>query len=153
MIESEEDADKTNTAWGTVDNDARSYYSKSTWDDGGYNNLGNNGLTYTFDKAYELNTIALLATDGMLFSYAKVKWWAEDGTNKTVSASVYTKKDSEGRVYYMLKLPQAVTTNKIQIGLARYLATSEYHLITVSEAYFYKYDTLRDEIMDLYTDR
>lgn len=152
MVDSDADAELTNTAWGTVDNNAASYYSKGTWDDGGFNALGNNGLTYTFDKAYKLDTIALLPTDGMQYSYAKVRWWAEDGTNQVVSASVYQKKDSEGRTYFMLKLPYAVTTNKIQIGLARYLAGGAYNLITVAETYFYHYDELRDEIMSLYTD-
>lgn len=152
MIDSEADEGLDKTAWGTVDNNSASYYSKSTWDDGGFNNLGNNGLIYTFDDAYKMDTISLLATDGMQFSYVKVKWWAEDGTSKTISASCNQQKDDEGRVYHVIKLPYAVTANKIQIGLARYLATSAYNLITVSEAYFYHYDNLRDEIMDLYID-
>ncbi len=140
------------TAWGTVDNDAASYYSKVTWDDGGYNNIGSKGLTYEFDQAYTLDSIALLPTDGMQYSYAQVRWWAEDGSSAVVRAAVSTMKDSEGRVYYLLKLPAAVTAKKIQIGLARYLATSAYQLITVAEVYFYHYDTLRDEIMALYAD-
>ncbi|MCI8513247.1 MAG: hypothetical protein HFI93_01240 [Lachnospiraceae bacterium] len=151
MVDSAQDTD-SDTAWGTVDNDAASYYSKTTWDDGGFNNLGRNGLFYEFDQAYTLDTIALLPTDGMQYSYAKVQWWDESGNASTVQASVQKKQDSEGRSYYMLKLPSAVTAKKIQIGLARYLATSAYHLITVSEVYFYHYDTLRDEIMALYTD-
>ena len=61
-------------------------------------------------------------------------------------------KDSENRTYYMLKLPNAVTAKKVQIGLARYLAGGSYNLITVAEVYFYHYDTLRDEIMALYAD-
>jgi len=140
------------TAWGTVDNDAASYYSKTAWDDGGYNTIGANGLTYEFDQAYRLDSIALLPTDGMQYSYAQVRWWAEDGSNAVVRATVQTLRDSEGRVYYMLKLPNAVTAKKLQIGLARYLAGGAYNLITVAEVYFYHYDTLRDEIMALYAD-
>lgn len=151
MIASAQDTD-SNTAWGTVDNDAASYYSKATWDDGGFNALGNNGVTYEFDQAYRLDTIALLPTDGMQYSYAQVRWWDENGKDTVVRASILPKQDAEGRGYYMLKLPSAVTATKIQIGLARYLATSAYHLITFSEVYFYHYDTLRDEIMALYTD-
>lgn len=152
MVDSPLDEGKDGTAWGAVDNNAASYYSKPTWDDGGFNNIGSNGLFFTFDKAYKLDTIALLPTDGMQYSYAKVKWWNESGEAAVISASILQQKDSEGRTYYLLKLPEAVTASKIQIGLARYLATSAYQLITVSEVYFYRYDELRDEIMALYTD-
>lgn len=152
MIESSADESLTNTAWGTVDNNAASYYSKNTWDDGGFNNLGNNGLTYTFDDEYKIDTIALLATDGMQFSYVKVRWWEANGNTASLSASVQQQKDAENRVYYVIKLPYAVNANKIQIGLARYLAGPAYELITVSEAYFYHYDELRNEIMGLYVD-
>lgn len=152
MMDSTADEGSDNTAWGTVDGDARSYYSKNTWDDGGFNNLGSNGLTYTFDDAYKMDTIVMLATNGMQFSYVKVRWWDADGKDTTVSASCQQAKDEQGRVYHVIKLPYAVTTDKIQIGLARYLATEAYRRITVSETYFYHYDDLRDEIMDLYAD-
>lgn len=152
MIESKVDENLTNTAWGTVDNNAASYYSKTTWDDGGFNNLGNNGLIYTFDDEYKIDTIALLATDGMQFSYVKVRWWEANGNTASVAASVQQQKDAQNRIYYVIKLPYAVNANKIQFGLARYLAGPAYGLITVSEAYFYKYDDLRDEIMALYID-
>ncbi|MCM1227855.1 MAG: fibronectin type III domain-containing protein [Clostridium sp.] len=152
MIESDADADLENTAWGTIDNNAASYYSKATWDDGGFNNLGSKGLTYTFDKTYKMDTIALLATEDMQYSYVHLRWWEDNGDAATISPSVQARKDSEGRVYYVIKLPYAVTANKVQIGLARYLAGGAYNLITVSEAYFFHYDELRDEIMALYSD-
>ncbi|MDE5945735.1 MAG: M60 family metallopeptidase, partial [Oscillospiraceae bacterium] len=152
MIDSELDADSDNTAWGAVDNNAASYYSKNTWDDGGFNNLGGNGLTYTFDGAYKMDTIALLVTGGADPFYAHVRYWTEDGKDQTVGASINTMKDSEGRVYYTLKLPEVVTATKIQIGLGRYWYTDEYKLITIAETYFYHYDELMDEIMDLYID-
>lgn len=152
MIDSEADANSNNSAWGTVDNNAASYYSKTTWDDGGFNNLGNNGLIYTFDQEYIIDQVALLATEGMQYSYVKVRWWDDDGNTASSSASVGLRKDAEGRNYYVIQLPYAVTANKIQIGLARYLAGGAYNLITVAEAYFYCYDFLRDEIMDLYAD-
>ncbi|MDE5754392.1 MAG: fibronectin type III domain-containing protein, partial [Oscillospiraceae bacterium] len=47
MISSELDEGLENTAWGAVDGNPASYYSKDTWDDGGFNGIGNNGLTYT----------------------------------------------------------------------------------------------------------
>lgn len=153
MTDSELDNGLNNTAWGTVDGNPFSYYTKSTWDDGGYNNLGANGLTYTFDKEYKMDTIALWRPTGsMNFGYQKVKWWTEDGTAHETGRiqCVQTMKDSKGRVYYMLKLPYAINAKKIQIGFSHSLASI--NNIAVSEVYFYHYDELMDEIMSLYED-
>ena len=140
------------TAWGTVDNDPLSYYFKNTWDDGGFNNLGKNGLIYEFDQAYKMDTIALLelAPQTYSYAYAKVRYWDENGTATDLgNVSVSRKLDAEERPYYVLKFPEPVTAKKIQFGLARSLAAGT---ITVTEVYFYHYDTLMDEIMSLYED-
>mgnify|MGYP001064307569 CR=1 FL=1 len=152
MIESESDADLENTAWGAVDNDPASYYKKTTWDDGGFNNLGRNGLTYTFDDAYKIDTIIMTATDGMQYSYIHAKWWDIDGKESSVNAYCQQAKDSKGNIYHVIKLAQPVEAKKIQIGCARYLAGGSYNLITISDTYFYHYDDLRDVVMGLYAD-
>ena len=141
------------TAWGTVDKKASSYYSRSTWDDGGFNNLGEVGLIYEFDDVYQIDTIAVeaLVPSDMQYSYAKVRWWDEAGTaSDQIVATVLKKQDAEGRTYFMIKLPAPVEAKKLQIGLARYLANT--NLITVSEVYFYYYDSLADDIAALYAD-
>ena len=142
------------TAWCTVDGNAGSYYQRMTWDDGGFNWLGSDiGLTYTFDDFYTLDTIGIIAPSGMSYGYAKVRWWDEAG-NATYTETVGTvgveyKADSQGRGYYFLRLPDQVTTNKIQIGLSRAWVRNE---LSVAEVYFYKYDSLKDELMALYED-
>ena len=151
MVNSPLDADSDNTAWGAVDGDKTSYYSKNTWDDGGFNGIGNNGLTYTFDKEYTLDTIGILTTASI--DYTNVRCWDSEGNlvyqlNDGYGNLSSRKTDAEGRPYYILKFPQAITASKIQISLARYLASP----VTVSETYFYHYDTLMDEVMDLYVD-
>ena len=143
------------TAWGTVDNDASSYYYKGSWDDGGYNWMGaGNGLTYEFDQAYKMDTFAFhddTSRDTGYF-YAKVTCWDEAGNkimdNKNVS--IGRKTDEAGRVYYVVKLPEPANIKKIQFGLARYAAQG--NRITVSEVCFYHYDTLWADIMGLYED-
>ena len=102
--------DKEGTAWGTVDNNASSYYYKGTWDDGGFNYMGaSHGLTYEFDQAYKMDTFAFhddTSRDTGYF-YAKVRCWGEDGNliegmdNRSVSIS--RKSDQSGRVYYVMK--------------------------------------------------
>ncbi|MDE5894276.1 MAG: M60 family metallopeptidase, partial [Acetatifactor sp.] len=84
------------------------------------------------------------------YFYAKVRYWDENGTQTNVSGvSLQRKTDADGRYYYVLKLSQPINAKKIQFGLARYSASGT---ITISEVYFYYYDTLMDEIMSLYED-
>lgn len=141
------------TAWGTVDHDPASYYFANTWDIGGYNPMGaNHGLTYEFDQAYKLDTIAFhdMTSQDKGYFYVKVRYWDADGTQTDVAGvSLQRKTDADGRIYYVIKLPQAVDAKKIQFGLARYSASGT---ISVSEVYFYYYDTLMEEIMSLYAD-
>ncbi|MDE5582215.1 MAG: fibronectin type III domain-containing protein [Ruminococcus sp.] len=151
MVDSELDKDSTNTAWGAVDGNAASYYKKDTWDDGGFNNLGGNGLIYTFDKEYTMDTICILTTTSI--DYTNLIWWDSDGNQVGIINDAYAnissrKTDSEGRYYYVLKFSSPITASKIQIGLARYLASP----INISETYFYYYDELMDEVMALYED-
>lgn len=139
------------TVWGTVDKNPKSYYLVDTWDDGGYNAMDlSHGLTYEFDQTYTIQRIALqeLVPDGNQYFYARVRYWTESGY-ETVRASVTRKYDADERPYYLLTLPQKVTTGKLQIGLARYATGAP---VSVSEVYFYHYDTLQDEIMALYVD-
>lgn len=143
------------TAWGAVDNNPVSYYYKNTWDDGGFNNLGQNGMTFEFDQAYEMDTIALqeITPESMSYFYARVRYWDSNGNVydiKRDEISVQRKTDEDNRPYYLIKLPQAVKAKKIQFGLARYLAGDI--PTTISEVYFYYYDSLMDEIMALYQD-
>ncbi len=141
------------TAWGTIDKDPKSYYFANTWDVGGFNPMGaNHGLTYEFDQVYKLDTIAFhdITSQDTGYFYVKVRYWDENGTQTDVSGvSLQRKTDADGRIYYVIKLPQAVDAKKIQFGLARYSASGT---ISVSEVYFYYYDTLMDEIMSLYED-
>lgn len=142
------------TAWGTVDHDPNSYYLRTTWDDGGYNNIGSNGLFYEFDEEYTIQSFALfeaVPTSPNLF-YTKVNYWDANGIQTSLNygqVSTIRKTDSEGRAYYLIKLPEKAQIKKIQIGLARYLASGN---INVSEVYFYHYDTIEDDIANLYDD-
>lgn len=142
------------TAWGTVDHDPASYYRKGSWDDGGFNPMSlQHGLTYEFDQTYKLDTIAFLegVPQDMKYHYVKVRYWGEDGQEKSAKASLQKKNDADGRLYYVVKLSEPVEAKKIQFGLARYLADGNI-AVTVSEVYFYYYDTLMDEILALYED-
>ncbi len=145
----------TGTAWGTVDHTPTSYYNLDSWDSGGFNPVGEkNGLFYEFDQAYKLDTIAFqeIVPQDVAYGYAQVRYWDETGKAGFFDRSqvaVLKKTDGNGRIYYQLKLSQPVMVKKLQIGLSRYLASGT---VTVSEVYFYYYDTLMEEIMALYED-
>ncbi len=144
--------DEDDTAWGTVDHDAASYYYRETWDDGGFNNIGDHGLYYEFDKAYDMQRIALYESvcGSPEFFYTRVNYWDEDGNMTMLGRlSVSKKFDSDGRKYFQIDLPSKITAKRIQIALANYSASGR---INVAEVYFYRYDTTADDIMALYAD-
>lgn len=140
------------TAWGTVDHNPESYYMRSTWDDGGFNNIGGNGLFYEFDEEYAIQSFALYEAlpANLDYFYAKVNYWDAAGNRTALgNVSISKKTDGEGRSYYLIKLPQKAQIKRIQIGLARYLASGN---VNVSEIYFYYYDDIAEKIADLYRD-
>ncbi len=144
------------TAWGTVDGNNASYYDRRCWDDGAGNWVpGQNvGLSYTFDQAYTMDTIGLVSTDkNMDYTYARIRWMDEQGAwHLTDKGQVTSERrtDSQGRTYFFLRLPEAVTTSQIQLGTARYWAGNNF--VCVTEVYFYAYDSLKNDIFGLYAD-
>ncbi len=146
------DQGQTTSAWATVDNNPASYYQTAGWDEGGYNPMGSGvGLTYEFDQAYKMDTIALYCYSGYDFTYTHVRYWGADNVSHDISGvSVQTRQDADGRSYRLMKFTQPVEAKKIQIGFGRYLADGG--TIRVAEIYFYHYDTLKEEIMNLYAD-
>lgn len=141
------------TAWGTVDNIPTSHYSWNTWDGGGFNAMGNRGLIYEFDQAYTMDRLAFqeVSVQSQNYGYAQVRYWDDAGNAHDIprgSIRVLRKADSEGRVYYMLRFPEAITAKKIQFALSRVYV---YGTISVSEVYFYEYDSIEEDIMALYT--
>ncbi|MCI8373720.1 MAG: PEGA domain-containing protein [Lachnospiraceae bacterium] len=151
MVDSDMDTEGK-TAWGTVDNDPFSHFLLNSWDSGGFNPLGANGVFYEFDQPYKLQNIALeeVSEQSPSYGYVRVKYWDENGTAKELPRmGIQKKMDAENRAYYMIRLPEAITAKKIQFGVARSVASGT---ITFSEVYFYHYDSLEDDIMGLYED-
>ncbi len=153
MVDSPLDTEK-DTAWGAVDNSPTSHYFMNTWDGGRYNPMGGRGLTFEFDKAYKMDRLALqeVTPQSQNYGYAQVRYWDAAGQSHDIprgSMRVIKKADSEGRAYYVLKFPGAIEAKKIQFALSRVYV---YGTISISEVYFYEYDTIEEEIMALYGD-
>lgn len=151
MVDSPLDTE-SGTAWGTVDHEPASHGYAGTWDTGGFNALGNHGLKFEFDEAYMIDRFAFhdVTSRDTGYFYAKVRYWDENGVQTDVTGvSLQKQTDADGRSYYLVKLPQAVKAKQIQFGIARYSASGT---ITISEVYFYYYDSVFDDIMALYQD-
>lgn len=153
MVDSPLDAEGK-TAWGTVDNAPLSHYLLNSWDGGGYNNLGNNGLFYEFDREYTIQKIAFqeITPSDLGYFYVKINYWDKEGNLTSLgrnAASIQRKTDKDNHTYYQITLPQKAQIKKIQIGLARYLA---YEDIDISEMYFYHYDSIGEDIYSLFED-
>ena len=153
MMDSPLDTQK-DTAWGAVDNSPTSHYFMNTWDGGGFNPMGSRGLTFEFDKAYKMDRLALqeVSPQSQNYGYAQARYWDAAGQVHDIprgSMRVLKKTDSEGRVYYVLRFPGPIEAKKIQFALSR---SYVYGTISISEVYFYEYDTIEEEIMALYGD-
>ncbi len=153
MIDSPLDSEGK-TAWGTVDNSPLSHYLLNSWDGGGYNYLGSNGLFYEFDREYTIQKIALqeITPSDLSYFYTKINYWDKDGKLTSLgrnAASIQKKSDKDGHPYYLITLPQKAQIKKIQIGLARYLASED---IDISEMYFYHFDPIGEDIYALFED-
>lgn len=144
------------TAWGVVDGDQSSYYAKTTWDDGGFNNLGGNGITVEFDDEYSIGSVAVSRPyGGTNFTYTKVRYWDADGKEYSINDGGYIygstwTLDVNKNGYYIIKFPYEIKAKKIQIGFAN--AWVQPNLIAIAEMCFYPYDHTMSDIMNLYVD-
>ncbi len=120
------------------------------------------------DKPYKMDEFVITVPDAYPYSYKSgttdpnasnkndvlLHYWNGEtnynANNKTtVQGQLITKKDENNRVYYVLKLDEPITADAIQIGLT---VTGNGGLIQVAEVKLYEYDSLVDEVGDLFAD-
>lgn len=141
------------TGFGVVDGSFGSYYRRDDWD-AGASYPGNVTPTITFDEFYKMSYIAIAeveADSAPAIGKVHVTYWDREGKEQKVYASELIKRqDAEGKWYTFVKLPSAIETNKIRIGVGR--VYSSVNRITIAEICFYNYDDLEDKINGLYKD-
>lgn len=143
------------SAFGLVDNDYSSYWSKTDWDDGVSYVGMDKGMFLTFDNEYEMNYFTFAAVDEVAsLEYARIEYWnSETGTDnnarKVIGCRLLRKQDENGKQFYIAKFDSTVKVNKIHICFGRAYSRAE---MKVGEIRFYQYDSLEDDIMDLYVD-
>ncbi|MEY8391949.1 M60 family metallopeptidase [Lachnospiraceae bacterium 45-W7] len=140
------------TAWGLVDDDYTSYWTKADWDDGVSYPGADRGMTITLDQDYQMSYITYAAANQQAaLSQVRVGYWSTEdpNTEKTVAASLVARTDENDNPFYIIKLDSAITANKVHLSFG-----TGYQRINmmVGEIHFHQYDSLEDDIMALYTD-
>ncbi|MBS5950526.1 MAG: M60 family metallopeptidase [Clostridium sp.] len=136
-----------------VDNDFSTYWTSFTW-----NSSHNSGPTVTFDKEYTIDTIRIATRlDGVYaydvtYDYVPVRYFdSEKNEFVNVNAKYTTLKDKDnGTLYYEVKLPNPVTTSKIQTALRINPSYGKAQYSSISEIKFYEYDSLENDVAALF---
>ena len=150
MVNSPLDEGNDTSSFGLVDNDQNSYYQLYDWDDAvNYHTADEGwGLTFELDKTYTMDTINFSSPDNnMDFNEAAIYYWENGQRIRVKDLSLTKKTDENGNHYYSVKLANPITTDKIKLGVSR-----SSRLILISEVKFYEYDSLEDDIENIYID-
>lgn len=146
-----------NTYWayGVVDNDYASYWTKTDWDDGVSYPVNNfsKGITVTLDADYEMSYLTFTAADlgNGIPDRAKIFYWNTAGgnTRMEIGATLVPMTDDNGHPYFIVKFHKAVTANQILMCLGRGYGSVA---MKVAEIHFHRYSSLEDDIYALYAD-
>ena len=137
--------------YALVDGDFTTEWKVNDWDTGASYGA-DRGSEITFDDTYTIGSIGIGRTlekgNYMGLYKVKVTYWDENGDKQVVYTESVTEKSSNGHNYYIVKLKEPITTNKIKVDTSGYAGSIQ----RISELKFYEYDSLADDIKDLYED-
>lgn len=149
--ETKDDYLKYDSEYALVDGDFTTTWEVNNWDTGA-EYKADRGSEITFNDTYTIGSIGVGLTleDGYNINPYKVKitYWDENGDKQEEYTQSIEWKKSNDRYYLMVTLNNPITTNKIKVDFAGYGGTTH----AVSELKFYEYDSIADDIKDLYED-
>lgn len=151
MKDSPLDEGKVGSGLGMVDDNHMSYFNRTDWDMG-CSYVGETKVPFVeLDNKYTMNYIAFSAIDDRgNVNKARIYYKDQEGKTKLLEQCATSLRSSEnGRKYYVIKLPEVIETNKIGIGLESTYSRG----ITIAEIKFYYYDSLENDINNLYADQ
>ena len=139
-----------------VDGNYETSWARIDWDSGAtYYDLKKAPIV-SFDRSYEMDTMVVIPDGEQTFSYNKavLYYWTDrndiqDSTKNSVSG-VLEKKTSNNKAYYEFRADRPIEAEAVQLVLST--ADGNSRRISMAELKFYYYDSLEDEIMDLYGD-
>ncbi len=139
------------SALGIFDNTCKSYVECVDWDYGGAYPDAVKGVTTELDKVYTIGMIALYEpVDIGSYYYASVSYWDENNQKHKLSNLSIVQRMVDNRKLYFIKFNEPVKTSKLQVGIGRY--GSSPRMVRIAEMRFYEYDSLEQDIMNLYAD-
>ncbi len=143
--------DKEKSALGIFDNTCNSYVECADWDYGGAYPDAVKGVTAELDKVYTIGMIALYEpVDIGTYSFASVSYWDEKNEKHALKNVSIVQRTIDNRRFYLIKFNEPIKTSKLQVGIGRY--GSSPRMVRIAEMRFYEYDSLEQDIMNLYAD-
>ena len=144
MVDSPLDAENVKSALGVFDNLYTSYYNIADWDDGCSYYGSDKGITVTLNKAYNIGYISFAqAIEKNGLSSVRV---LADGTD-VKGISLVKRLDENNRAWYLIKFPEGVQATKFQICIQSYGRG-----LSIAEMRFHEYDSLENDIYNLFSD-
>lgn len=131
-----------------VDNDYGTTWVVNHWESSSLDR----GTKITFNQEYKMDTITIVPNlqkgyPAHLYQL-EVNYWEEDGVKKTINPTKFTYKTSNGKTYVNVKFNEPIVAKQIQVNPLVYGGEK----VSISELKFYEYDSIEDDIKNLYTD-
>ena len=148
---SQDDGLHYDSKYALVDGDFTTEWKVDNWDTGASYGA-DRGSEITFDDTYTIGSIGIGRTlqSGHYMGLYKVKvtYWDENDNKNVVYTESVNEKWSNGNSYYMVKLNEPIRAKKIKVDTSGYGGSTQ----IISELKFYEYDSLSDDIKNLYED-
>lgn len=133
-----------------VDGDFTSAWVHNDWDSSMYSK---SAPIVEFDDTYAMDTIMFSPRFDKhtreFYNYVLRYWDNEGNLHQIENEDIrVNKKVSNGKPYYVVKLPEAIKAKKVQLNLSVYGGG----ILTVSEMKFYHYDSIEDDVRNLFKD-
>ena len=148
---SQDDGLHYDSKYALVDGDFTTEWKVNDWDTGASYGA-DRGSEITFDDTYTIGKIGIGRTlqKGHYMGLYKVKvtYWDENDNKNVIYTESITEKSSNGHRYYMVNLNEPIRAKKIKVDTSGYGGSTQ----IISELKFYEYDSLADDIKNLYKD-
>lgn len=135
-----------------VDGIYETSWSCQDWDAGCSYPGDNKSPIVTFDQPYEMDTIVIIPDTEQTYAYSQCKifYWDKDNVKKEIGGRLTRKLDPDGIAYYEFIASEKFTAQKIRVAVQTGYGGAR--RISFAELKFYRYNSLEDEIFDMYTD-
>ena len=148
---SQDDGLHYDSKYALVDGDFTTEWKVNDWDTGASYGA-DRGSEITFDDTYTIGKIGIGRTlqKGHYMGLYKVKvtYWDENDNKNVIYTESISEKSSNGHSYYMVNLNEPIRAKKIKVDTSGYGGSTQ----IISELKFYEYDSLADDIKNLYKD-